>query len=135
MATTQHKNDSNARRRAEQNTAPRTDALPTGSSRTPSQAGSGNPGGASADSFPTITPSPAALRREQLDMVARMALAGLGQAPLPAEDYALFYEGLGSILPPSGAEAALYAATCIGEFLRAQRDIISRLTPAKGGCQ
>ena len=66
-------------------------------------------------------------------MVARMALAGLGQAPMPAEDYALFYEGLGAILSSPGAESALYAATCIAEFIRAQRDVQSAVVPGEGG--
>jgi hypothetical protein len=62
-------------------------------------------------------------RRDQLDVVAQMAVAGLDAAGLPLEDYARFYEGLGAILSSPGAESALYAATCIAEFLRAQRDV------------
>jgi hypothetical protein len=66
----------------------------------------------------------------QLDLVARMALAGLRSAALPLEDYPHFYEGLAAVLDSPGADSALYAATCIAEFLRAQREIHSALNPS-----
>jgi len=72
-------------------------------------------------------------RQDQLDLIAQMAVAGLHAAGLPLEDYALFYEGLGAILSSPGAESALYAATCIAEFIRAQRDVQSAVVPGEGG--
>jgi len=62
-----------------------------------------------APSRPALGRRPA--RRDQLDVVAQMAVAGLHAAGLPLEDYARFYEGLGAILSSPGAESALYAAT------------------------
>jgi hypothetical protein len=61
-----------------------------------------------------------------------MAVAGLDSAGLPLEDYARFYEGLGAILSSPGAESALYAATCIAEFLRARHDVQSAIKPPTG---
>jgi hypothetical protein len=78
-------------------------------------------------------PNPAKpTRQDHLDVVAQMAVAGLHAAGLPLEDYARFYEGLGAILSSPGAESALYAATCIAEFLRAQRDVRSAVKPSTG---
>ena len=64
-------------------------------------------------------------------LVAEIAIAGLQQTPLSPEDRADFYEGLSALLPAPPSEAARYAATCIRESQRAQRDFLAALHPGK----
>lgn len=60
-------------------------------------------------------------------LVAQVAMSGLSHIELPAEDHADFYEGLSSILAPPASEAARYAATCLREHQRAQKEILIAL--------
>jgi hypothetical protein len=60
-------------------------------------------------------------------LVAQVAMSGLNHVELPAEDHADFYEGLSSILSPPASEAARYAATCLREHQRAQKEILVAL--------
>jgi hypothetical protein len=66
-------------------------------------------------------------RPQLLSLVVELALAGLAHAPLSPEDRADFFDGLALILSPAPAEAARYAATCIRESQRAQRDFLTTL--------
>jgi uncharacterized protein (DUF2336 family) len=67
-----------------------------------------------------------------LGLVAESAVTELGHSALRPEDRADFYEGLSAILPASTSEAARYAATCIRECQRAQRDLPRALETRKG---
>jgi hypothetical protein len=69
---------------------------------------------------------------QRLRLVAEMALTGLGHCPLCPEDRADFFEGLSVILTPPASEAARYAAMCIREGQRAQRELHAALAPGKG---
>jgi len=70
-----------------------------------------------------LSPSVKELRRPNL--IARMAVAGLTQTDLPFDQRAEFYEGVSALLPVASAEAALYAAMCIRESQRAQREFLA----------
>jgi len=67
-----------------------------------------------------------------LSLVAEMAVAGLDHSTVPARDRADFYEGLSSLLPKAESEAAKYAATCIRESQRAQREFLATLESRRG---
>jgi len=58
-------------------------------------------------------------------LVAETAIAGLNHTLLSPEDRADFYEGLSTLLPAPASEAARYAATCIRESQRAQREFLA----------
>jgi hypothetical protein len=62
-----------------------------------------------------------------LTLVAQLALAGLDHSPLIPLERADFFQGLGFLLPPPTSEAARYAATCIRESHRAQREFYAAL--------
>jgi hypothetical protein len=71
-------------------------------------------------------------KTQRLRLVADIAVTGLIHCPLCPEDRADFYEGLSTILTPSAAEAARYAATCIRESERAQRELLAALETREG---
>ncbi len=71
-------------------------------------------------------------RTQKLRLVIEAAIATLKSAPLPPDDRADFYDGLGVLLPETEAEAAIYAATCIRESQRAQRDFLAVIEARKG---
>ena len=69
-----------------------------------------------------LNPQPGPLR-----LVAELAITGLDHSLLSLEEGADFYEGLSTLLPPPGSDAARYAATCLRECQRARREILSAL--------
>jgi uncharacterized protein (DUF2336 family) len=71
-------------------------------------------------------------RGEMLKLVAEVAVVGLNHSALSSEDRADFYEGLGAFLATRESEAARYAATCIRECSRAQREFLAALEVQKG---
>lgn len=67
-----------------------------------------------------------------LRLVAELAITGLDHSLLSLEEGADFYEGLSTLLPPPGADAARYAATCLRECQRARKEILAVLeTPER----
>ena len=72
---------------------------------------------------------------QRFRLVAEIAIAGLGHCALCPEDRADFYEGLSAILSPQAAEAARYAALCIRESQRAQRELLAALEAWKGAAE
>jgi uncharacterized protein (DUF2336 family) len=60
-------------------------------------------------------------------LIAQLAISGLNHSALSPEERADFYEELSALLPPPTAEAARYAATCLRECQRAQREIVTAL--------
>ena len=72
-------------------------------------------------------------RVQMLELVARVAVAGLDRSALSWEDRADFYDGLSRFLAFSESESAKYVATCIRESQRAQQDFLSALETRKGG--
>lgn len=69
---------------------------------------------------------------QMLDLVAEVAVAGLDHSALTPDERADVYEGLSAFLPKTKSEAAKYAATCIRECQRAQRDFLTILAARKG---
>jgi hypothetical protein len=80
---------------------------------------------------PVSSPNDAPSRQHQL--VAEIAVSGLAPSSLTPNERADFYEGLSTLLPEPGAEAAKYAATCIRESQRAEQEILNSLRCRNGG--
>jgi hypothetical protein len=62
-----------------------------------------------------------------LRLVAELAITGLDHSLLSLEEGADFYEGLSTLLPSPGSDAARYAATCLRECQRARQEILSAI--------
>ena len=78
-------------------------------------------------------PGPAMKTKTQiLNLVAEIAVEGLNHTNITADERADLYEGLSTFLAKNESEAARYAATCIRECQRAQRDFLQRLAAGKG---
>lgn len=66
-----------------------------------------------------------------LRLVAELAITGLDHSLLSLEEGAEFYDGLSTLLPPSGSDAARYAASCLRECRRARQQILTALDTAE----
>ena len=67
-----------------------------------------------------------------LCLVADMAMEGLAHSRLSPSERADFFDALCIFLPKPVSESAGYAATCLREGERAQRDFLATLEIKKG---
>ncbi len=71
-------------------------------------------------------------KTQNLRLVAKIAVTGLGHCALGPGERADFYEGLGAILSPPASETARNLATCIRETQRAEQELLDALETRKG---